>query len=75
MSSGYDDWKHYIGGGAKIHPESNVHLDACTIHASWQTNQNIVDAVNCALKTNQSNWRQVLERFVNVTLTPAQGKN
>ena len=72
MSSGYDDWKH-LGGTVKLHQESKAHLDACKIHASWQANQNIDDAINCALKTEQTYWRQVLERIVNVTLTLAQG--
>jgi hypothetical protein len=44
-----------------------------SLHKNWRANQTIDDAMKSAEKMEQSYWRQILERIVNVTLTLAQG--
>ena len=57
----------------KVHQDSKAHLEACKIHENWRVYKTIDDAIKSATKMEQSYWRQILDRVVNVTPTLAQG--
>ena len=57
----------------KIHQESKAHIEACRVQETWRANRLIDDALDSVAKTEETYWRRVLDRIVNVTLTLAQG--
>ena len=72
LISGYDDWRH-LSRVIKIHQESKARIKACRVQETWRANRLIDDALDSVAKTEETYWRQVLDRIVNVTLTLAQG--
>ena len=72
LISGYDDWRH-LSRVIKIHQESKAHIEACRVQETWRANRLIDDALDSVAKTEETYWRRVLDRIVNVTLTLAQG--
>ncbi|KYN15227.1 Zinc finger MYM-type protein 1, partial [Trachymyrmex cornetzi] len=67
---GFCDWKH-IGRGIERHENSELHKDACLSLKQFIEHKTVNEESEKQIRQNESYWRQVIHRIVNVILTLA----
>lgn len=53
------------------HEKSHIHLNACVIYEMWQNNSTIDRAAEDEILKQESYWRKVIDRLLNITITLA----
>lgn len=69
-TEGYCDWKH-IGRGIDRHENSQSHKDACFGLKQFMAHNTVNEELEKQIRQEQSYWRQIIHRIINVTLTLA----